>query len=415
MFISMAVAAMFLFAPATVRAASAPVLRVGSVPPPLQLGTMIHGPALERIDWEHLKGKVVVLEFWNTGCGPCIEAIPHLNQLVSQFTGKPVVFVAISDDNPDLLRRFLARKPISGWIAIDGPLSPTATAFGVIGIPHTVIVDAAGKIAAITHPSRVKPEHIEEVLAGRPCSLPTLAAPDEKTQPVAPVTIPDRTQVTITGPFEKPDGAYGACSWRSNCVFRAEKAPIATILSEFFRVSPKLLSTIEPTETLYNVMAAAPANKTNELRREFTKAANEKWRVAITPANRVFDVYVMTVATTNAPAMKQTTGRKGGGQKSGGFVLIGVPMRVISSYLEMSLDKPVIDETHFDGLWAAEINWQMTPDELSTGAAPNPANVIKAAREQLGLELRPARRELATLDIRSLADGIGTAPIRSGF
>jgi uncharacterized protein (TIGR03435 family) len=203
------------------------------------------------------------------------------------------------------------------------------------------------------------------------------------------------------GPFEKPNGAYAACSWRSNCVFRADKAPISTILTEFFHVSPKLLPDLDPAETLYNVLAAAPLDQTNELRSAFATAAKDKWHLSIQPTNRTFDVYILTVATTNASAMKRTELRKGGGQKPGGFVLVGAPMRAIAHYLELSLDKPVFDETHLDGLWAAELKWEMSPDELSKGAAPDRAKVIKAAREQLGLDLRPATRELPTLDVRS--------------
>ncbi|MGZ5544553.1 MAG: TIGR03435 family protein, partial [Limisphaerales bacterium] len=71
----------------------------------------------------------------------------------------------------------------------------------------------------------------------------------------------------------------------------------------------------------------------------------------------------------------------------------------IASMLELSLDKPVVDETGLDGIWAAEINWQMTPEELASEAAPKPANVIAVVREQLGLQLKIDKRTLPTLRI----------------
>jgi uncharacterized protein (TIGR03435 family) len=110
----------------------------------------------------------------------------------------------------------------------------------------------------------------------------------------------------------------------------------------------------------------------------------------------------MTVSNTNPPALKRVEKRTGGGQTPGGFKLGGSPIRRIASYLEHSLDKPVVDETHLDGLWAAELKWQMTDDELSGRANPDPAKVLQAAREQLGLNLEPARRELPALDIQKL-------------
>src|SRR5437667_12393814 len=86
------------------------------------LGTIVQGPTIENVTWEKLKGKVVVLEFWNTACGPCIQAIPHMNELVTQFSYRPVVFLCVSDDNQDHLKKFLGRKPIKGWVALDAPL-----------------------------------------------------------------------------------------------------------------------------------------------------------------------------------------------------------------------------------------------------------------------------------------------------
>ena len=114
----------------------------------------------------------MVLEFWGTACVPCIEAIPHMNELTEQFSNRPVVFLDISNDNEDYLKNFLKRKPMKGWLALDGPLNPTATAFDVVVIPHMVIVDTNGRIAAITHPEWLTSQHLEEILAGKPSTLP---------------------------------------------------------------------------------------------------------------------------------------------------------------------------------------------------------------------------------------------------
>lgn len=376
--------------------------KVGSTPPRLELGTIIAGPAQQDVAWDRLKGKVVVLEFWNTACVPCIEAIPHWNEVVAQFTNKPVVFLSISDDNASKLRDFLKRRPISGWHALDAPLSPTAQAFGLAGIPHTVIVDASGKIAAITHPADLQPRHIGEILEGKPSSLPPPGTSDAPVERIEIFRMPKAIEVSITGPVPKPEGAYAHCSWRSNCVFRAEKAPIPVILGEFFQISRKLLPKLNDEESLYDVVAAAPLTETNEMRQRFIAAAKEKWGLDIAHVKRAFDVYVMTVAATNAPALKRSEIREGGGQVAGGFKLGGLRIDAVADFLESSLDKAVIDETGLAGRWAAELKWEMTPEELSGKGKPDSARVISAAREQLGLRLEPAVRELPTLDIRPL-------------
>jgi uncharacterized protein (TIGR03435 family) len=378
--------------------------KVGSVPPRLELGAIIAGPPQQDVAWDKLNGKVVVVEFWNTACVPCIQAIPHWNDLVAQFTNKPVVFLSISDDNASKLRDFLKRWPVSGWLALDAPLAPTAHAFGLSGIPHTVIVDASGKIAAITHPSDLQPRHIDEILEGKRSSLPPRGTSEAQIERTEVFGMPKTVEVLITGPVPKPEGAYAHCSWRSNCVFRAEKAPVPTILAQFFHVSPKLLTKLNDDESLYNVVASAPLAETNELRQRFIAMAKEKWGLDVTPVKRAFDVYVMTVAATNAPALKRSEIREGGGQVAGGFKLGGLRIDAVSDFLEMSLDKPVINETGLEGRWAAELKWEMTAEELSGKGEPDPSRVISAAREQLGLRIEPAVRELPTLDVRPLID-----------
>ena len=64
------------------------------------------------------QGKAVVLDFWATWCGPCIAAIPHWNQLATQFRGKPVVFVSVTDENRETIERFLTKKPIEGIVGL---------------------------------------------------------------------------------------------------------------------------------------------------------------------------------------------------------------------------------------------------------------------------------------------------------
>lgn len=182
--------------------------KIGDVPPPLILSETIQGPSAKEIKWDKLKGKVVVLEFWNTRCGPCVQAIPHWNELINQFSNKSVVFISVTDDNPTSLKNFLKFKPMKGWMAIDGPLTASRTAFEVHGIPHTVLVDKVGKIAAITHPALLMAKHLDELLSDKPSSLPAPKKMEE--DDVVSVSTPTQNifQISISGPFPQPTGAF---------------------------------------------------------------------------------------------------------------------------------------------------------------------------------------------------------------
>ena len=69
-----------------------------------------------RRQCEALKGTPVVLEFWATWRPPCREQIPHLNRMAETY--KNARFISITDEEPDLIQRFLKEFPISGWIGI---------------------------------------------------------------------------------------------------------------------------------------------------------------------------------------------------------------------------------------------------------------------------------------------------------
>src|SRR6185503_11931309 len=99
------------------RAEAAP--QVGKPAPELGLEQVLQAPAGTEASWEKLKGKVVVLEFWATWCAPCIAAIPHLNELADHFKGKPVQFIAITDEQNKVIEAFLKKRAMRAWIGLD--------------------------------------------------------------------------------------------------------------------------------------------------------------------------------------------------------------------------------------------------------------------------------------------------------
>jgi thiol-disulfide isomerase/thioredoxin len=148
--------------------------QAGDVPATLQLSKMIQGPPLSEMNWDSLKGKLVVLEFWNTGCKPCIQSIPHLNELAEHFKDKPVAFLSVSDDNENLLKKFLKEHPMKSWLALDGPENATERAFHLKGYGLVVLIDPNGKVAGFTLPAVLQQEHLDRILAGQGAGLPAL-------------------------------------------------------------------------------------------------------------------------------------------------------------------------------------------------------------------------------------------------
>ncbi|EEF61665.1 TlpA family protein disulfide reductase [Pedosphaera parvula] len=431
--------------------------KVGELAPPLILRSLLQGPATNEVNWEKLRGRVVVVEFWGTRCAPCIEAIPHLNELVAQFSQKPVVFISISEENGEYIKQFLHKTSMAGWIAEDGPLSPTTKGFGITGIPTTFIVDAKGKIAAVTHPSKLKAEHLEEVLAGKPCSLPQPV--DEPDEPAAVKSKPKPdlepsvkvVEASITGPFPMPGGAFNFCRWdKTHSVFKAEKAYLRQALAVYYDIDPKLvLEKTKLPEELYDISVAAPPGHMSEATAELAKALRTTFGITAQTNTQAQEVYVMKMVSTNAPGLRPTNKPGGGGQEPGGFKFGGLYMKTVCRHLTLALNKQVIDETSMINRVSVQIKWELSeaekldfrldrrigmlmdknpksiindtlpaelkkvisPEDLKLLKAelmkpederfqPDPDKVIQAAREQLGLELKTDVRAMPTLEIR---------------
>ncbi len=138
----------------------------GEPAPQLTLSGLLNAPVRELKSLEELKDKVVVLEFWATWCEPCVENIPHINELAEKFKDKPVVFISVTDESADDVSEFMKRMPLKSWVAPDAPAS-VFKSYRVFGLPHTVLIGRDLKVAAITYPTSVTEAVINDMLDGR--------------------------------------------------------------------------------------------------------------------------------------------------------------------------------------------------------------------------------------------------------
>jgi thiol-disulfide isomerase/thioredoxin len=99
-----------------------------------------------KISMDDLQGKVVLLDFWATWCGPCREALPHIQQVAKKFKDEPLVILSVSlDTNEQAWKEFVDKHEMTWPQYRDGGFTgPIAKMFGVNAIPHTFTVDADG-------------------------------------------------------------------------------------------------------------------------------------------------------------------------------------------------------------------------------------------------------------------------------
>ena len=82
--------------------------------PPFSLATLDG----QRISMDGLAGKVVLIDFWATWCGPCREALPHMQRSRRNLTGQPFVVLSVSLDNDEAQVEELCRQEWNDLAAV---------------------------------------------------------------------------------------------------------------------------------------------------------------------------------------------------------------------------------------------------------------------------------------------------------
>lgn len=96
------------------------------------------------------RGKFKVLEFWASWCKPCLEAVPHLNDLQSQFSDSSIVFLSVAYEEPASLQKAMDKVNFETIVVSDQTKrlqTMLRVAYrGVLLIPRTVLLGPDNKI-----------------------------------------------------------------------------------------------------------------------------------------------------------------------------------------------------------------------------------------------------------------------------
>jgi len=135
--------------------------------PDVGIGALLQAPQASFASLKEFRGQVVVLEFWATWCGPCIELLPHMNKMVESFAGRPVRFISVTDESREAVEFFARTHPMKAWIGLD-PGGASFKAFGVDSRPQVFVIDPYGRIWIKIHPSFLYKSDIEDALKAPP-------------------------------------------------------------------------------------------------------------------------------------------------------------------------------------------------------------------------------------------------------
>ena len=122
----------------------------------------------DTIRLSSLKGKVVLLDFWASWCGPCRVSNRNLVKLYSKYKTKGFEILGVSLDEEKEKWKSAIKKDKITWLQVNDPAggweTRTAQAWGIMALPTSYLIDKNGKLVAMDLEGKVLEKALKEML-----------------------------------------------------------------------------------------------------------------------------------------------------------------------------------------------------------------------------------------------------------
>ena len=115
---------------------------------------------------EALKGKVVLIDFWASWCGPCKDSFPVLNELQKKYAGQGLVIIAVNEDEEASDMKDFLKNNAATFNVVRDLGQKIAAAAGIQTMPSSFILDAEGKVKFMHsgfHGAETRKQYLNEI------------------------------------------------------------------------------------------------------------------------------------------------------------------------------------------------------------------------------------------------------------
>jgi peroxiredoxin len=373
-------------------------LQFGKPAPAFQIQKLLQAPADAPTSLEKMRGKAVVLEFWGIGCGPCIRAFPHLNKMVEKTKDESVIYIAVTEDPVDEVTKFLKEKPLNMWIAIDTD-NVIKKAYGIEGIPQTVLIDPDGVVQGVTTPTFINSTAIKDLANRRPIRVDEI---DEayilKTDKNGGIDLGKATYMVYLGPPNRVLGDPVAGQKMSKSWMCGGELLLRSCYMEDaggWQVSPRVVFECEIPDKNYGYAVKVPSGG-RRAQAALLKGALEAdfgFRTQGVREQREQDVLVLKHVGPERPGKPVGNPRFGGGVTFGENTCEGEGAEFIylPNWLEREMKKPVFDETGLN----EKYDWSVKFKSFEL-------NDVNEGLKPIGLALTQERRRVEYIVVKKV-------------
>lgn len=370
--------------------------------PKLTYTQLLQAPEGAKTSWRALRGRVVVLEFWATWCAPCVAEIPVLNQLADSLDPRKVQFIAIDDEDPAVVKAFLKRRPMSGWVMLDTS-GAVFKQFGVASRPTTIVIDTKGRVVSTT----TRPEHLQrngllQLAMGKPAAIEGNA--DAKTDAEVHATLREvmteqtGQKIGIVDPLFSLSIMPGNAAQMTHVFFRGtgvldvmNATPDTLLMFALGIPADRIKVNGELAKTAYSLHLHAPSTDAEQLAQAIEVAIQSSCEVRVERRTTVRDVYVLEAADKARGLSNLSSSPHEGfafySKQTRQMQLLNASVDQVSGALEQVLERPVVNGSGVSG--NLTVSFMLPSSDFDS---------VKAALEKnTGLILVAAKRPIETI------------------